>query len=255
MMRRARERNAEYISLAIRSWSAAGGATCQSRLSQNRNDLPRPSVPAASAGRKLRDSSARPSRGPRVAGTRAPNGFQPPFPQTSHTRVIARHSLQFMRPEVAALNRSPNSLRVSSATSTVFGSAMACSLAARFGVSPTTPRSCAAPLPMWSPTTTTPVATPIRIARLEPPASSRLTASTRAPARPEPLAQHLLRARWGSRSNCRISSPIYLATKPPNRWISSVTANLVSADDLAKFFDVEPRGERGRTDEVAEHHG
>jgi hypothetical protein len=29
---------------------------------------------------------------------------------------------------------------------------------------------------------------------------------------------------------------------------------LVSADDLAKFFDIEPRGERGRTDEVAKHH-
>ena len=45
---------------------------------------------------------------------------------------------------------------------TVLGSASACSRAARFGVSPTTACSCAAPAPIRSPTTTSPVAMPTR---------------------------------------------------------------------------------------------
>src|SRR5215468_6973873 len=42
------------------------------------------------------------------------------------------------------------------------GAAAACTRAARFGVSPTTPRSCASPVPTRSPTTTNPVPMPIR---------------------------------------------------------------------------------------------
>ena len=49
-----------------------------------------------------------------------------------------------------------------SAMTTVFGSAMPCRRAARFGVSPTMPRSCASPAPIRSPTTTSPVAMPTR---------------------------------------------------------------------------------------------
>ena len=52
-----------------------------------------------------------------------------------------------------------------SAMTTVFGSAIPCNRAARFGVSPTMPRSCASPDPIRSPTTTTPVAMPIRVCR------------------------------------------------------------------------------------------
>ena len=48
---------------------------------------------------------------------------------------------------------------------TVLGSAIPCRRAARFGVSPTIPRSCDAPDPMSSPTTTRPVAIPTRICR------------------------------------------------------------------------------------------
>jgi len=50
------------------------------------------------------------------------------------------------------------SLRVLSAMTTLFGSARPCKRAARFGVSPTMPRSCASPAPTRSPTTTNPVA-------------------------------------------------------------------------------------------------
>ena len=52
-----------------------------------------------------------------------------------------------------------------SAMTTVFGSAMPCRRAARFGVSPTMPRSCASPDPIRSPTTTSPVAMPTRVCR------------------------------------------------------------------------------------------
>ena len=46
---------------------------------------------------------------------------------------------------------------------TMFGSAMLCRRAARFGVSPTMPCSCASPDPIKSPTTTNPVAIPTRV--------------------------------------------------------------------------------------------
>jgi hypothetical protein len=52
---------------------------------------------------------------------------------------------------------------VLSAITTLFGSARPCKRAARFGVSPTMPRSCASPDPISSPTTTNPVAMPTRV--------------------------------------------------------------------------------------------
>ena len=51
----------------------------------------------------------------------------------------------------------------SSLTRIASGPASACSRAARLGVSPTMVRSCAVPVPMISPTTTRPVAMPIRV--------------------------------------------------------------------------------------------
>ena len=56
----------------------------------------------------------------------------------------------------------PSSRRVDSETTIVSGSARACSREARFGVSPTTPRSRASPSPISSPTMTRPVEMPIR---------------------------------------------------------------------------------------------
>ncbi|MGB7038307.1 MAG: hypothetical protein WBD83_01445 [Xanthobacteraceae bacterium] len=59
-------------------------------------------------------------------------------------------------------NSSPASRRVVASTTTVFGAAADFSRAARFGVSPTTLRSCTSPVPSNSPTTTSPVAMPTR---------------------------------------------------------------------------------------------
>jgi hypothetical protein len=66
-------------------------------------------------------------------------------------------------PMSTSWKRLPRSFRVLSAITTTFGSATPCSRAARFGVSPTIPRSCASPYPIRSPTTTNPVAMPTRV--------------------------------------------------------------------------------------------
>jgi hypothetical protein len=81
--------------------------------------------------------------------------------------------------------RSRTSRRVLAAMTTASGSARVCRRAARLGVSPTTDCSCADPLPIRSPTTTSPVAIPTRAWSLTDPTSRRPTASIKpSPARP-----------------------------------------------------------------------
>ena len=75
------------------------------------------------------------------------------------------NALEVLGPEVLQLEEIAEKPRVRSAMTTVFGSARACRRAARFGVSPTMPRSCASPDPIRSPTTTRPVAMPTRVCR------------------------------------------------------------------------------------------
>jgi hypothetical protein len=81
----------------------------------------------------------------------------------SAAQVRTGSAMRSLAPRSSRSNRLPRSLRVLSAMTTVFGSAMLCSRAARFGVSPTMPRSCASPDPIRSPTTTKPVAMPTRV--------------------------------------------------------------------------------------------
>ena len=73
-------------------------------------------------------------------------------------------ALQPLRAEIAQLEQPPTRRRVAWLITTLPGAASACSRAARFGVSPTTASSCAAPSPIRSPTTTRPVAMPTRAA-------------------------------------------------------------------------------------------
>ena len=63
-------------------------------------------------------------------------------------------ALELGRAEVDVLEQAAEQVLVPSAMTTLPGSASACSRAARFGVSPTTACSCAAPSPISSPTTT-----------------------------------------------------------------------------------------------------
>ena len=47
---------------------------------------------------------------------------------------------------------------------------------------------------------------------------------------------------------------MYLATNPPALVIEIGAATVIGADDLAHVLGIEPRRQRGRADEVAEHH-
>ena len=134
------------------------------------------------------------------------------------------------------------------------GSASACRRAARFGVSPTTASSWAAPSPIRSPTTTSPVAMPTRAASGSPAGvASRATAST--------IASPARTARSAS-SSCA-SGPAEVGQHAVAHELGDVALEagdlardrvLVRAEDLAHLLRVEPGGERGRADEVDEHH-
>ena len=109
-------------------------------------------------------SSSRPTSSVRPPACRA---SKRPSAELARSAAQARTGpampLRFLAPTSCNSNRLPRSFRVPSAMTTMFGSAMPCSRAARFGVSPTIACSCAAPAPMRSPTTTSPVAMPTRV--------------------------------------------------------------------------------------------
>ena len=86
-------------------------------------------------------------------------------------------------PRLASSNSPPTWWRVPSAMTIVLGSARPCIRAARLGVSPTTPRSWAAPEPMRSPTTARPVAMPIRTRNVTRPDSFETASIVASPAR------------------------------------------------------------------------
>ena len=107
-------------------------------------------------------SSSRPTRAvtPRAQGLEAAH-LAELSPKTPPRRVAARpkpSSCSAQGPQDQKARQSAGGC--SRRSPRVFGVAMVCSRAARFGVSPTTPRSCAAPSPIRSPTTTSPVAIP-----------------------------------------------------------------------------------------------
>ena len=74
-------------------------------------------------------------------------------------------ALEVLCSEVLKLEQIAQELSRAFGDDDAFGSAMPCRRAARFGVSPTTAGSCAAPDPIRSPTTTSPVAMPTRVWR------------------------------------------------------------------------------------------
>ena len=83
----------------------------------------------------------------------------------AHARTGPSTPFRSFAPRSLSSNRLPTSLRVFSAITTLFGSAMPCRRAARLGVSPTIVCSWEAPEPIRSPTTTRPVAMPTRVYR------------------------------------------------------------------------------------------
>ena len=91
------------------------------------------------------------------------SAFHRTWPQRHKSSHRPGDALRSFGPTSPSSKRLPRSFRVASAMTTVFGSAIPCKRAARFGVSPTMPRSCASPDPIKSPTMTNPVAMPTRV--------------------------------------------------------------------------------------------
>ena len=163
--------------------------------------------------------------------------------------------LRFCGPRSLTSNRPPNSLRVPSAITTLSGSAIACSRAARFGVSPTTPRSCASPEPRRSPTTT--ISGRDAHAHVQRRTGGclqlRRGLDDREPSLNRVLGVVLVRLgvaesrRPRRRGNCADETSALLD--------QARAAFLIGSDTPAHVFRIEPRRDRGRTHEIAEHYG
>src|SRR5208337_1428349 len=134
------------------------------------------------------------------------------------------------------------------------GSARACRRAARFGVSPTTACSCAAPAPIRSPTTTSPVAMPTRTCKGMPAAVVSFgAASTRAsPACTACFGVMLVGQRIAEIGQHPV--PHVLRDEPAGLADEIGAAAVIRADDLAQILGIEPRRECRRADQIAEHH-
>ena len=139
-----------------------------------------------------------------------------------------------------------------SAMTTVFGSAMPCKRAARFGVSPTMPCSCAAPDPIRSPTTTTPVAMPTRVWSGAWVFRALTAADQLQPGPHRPLGVVLVRLRIAEVHEHAIAH--VLRYEPAEALHSLGDALLIGGDDLAQVLRVHTGRECGRTDKVREHH-
>src|SRR5215472_6055303 len=136
---------------------------------------------------------------------------------------------------------------------TVFGSARPCSLAARFGVSKTTDCSCADPSPIRSPTTTRPVAIPTRACSVTELTSRRPTTSTIPnPARTARSASSLVCTRIAEIDEDAVAH--VLGNEAVERGDSFADRAMIGSNDLAEILGIEPRRERGRADQIAEHH-
>ena len=123
---------------------------------------PSPSFACCQRRNKSSSSSSRPTSGVVPERNASKRLTTPLSPTTRQAALWLGKTGERLGPEILDLEQVPICRRVLSATTRVPGRASACRRAARFGVSPTTPRSCAAPAPIRSPTTTRPLAMPIR---------------------------------------------------------------------------------------------
>src|SRR5580693_5976574 len=137
-----------------------------------RRDLPIPGSPETSTTCPLpafaccqrlsrrSSSSSRPTSGVASERSASKRLNTPLSPTIRQARCASENPASACWPRSSISNRAPICRRVLSAMTSVSGAASPCSRAARFSVSPTTPRSCAAPVPIKSPTTTRPLAMP-----------------------------------------------------------------------------------------------
>src|SRR5215470_7950814 len=132
------------------------------RLAGNQDDLPIPLLGLHPAAQQKLDVLVATDERRRCCTERLEPALHralPDHPVGFNRGCKALHS---MRPRSSYSNKLPSSRRVAGPITTVPGAAAACSRAARFGVSPTTPRSCDSPDPISWPTTTRPVSIPTR---------------------------------------------------------------------------------------------
>lgn len=136
---------------------------------------------------------------------------------------------------------------------TVFGSAIACRRAARFGVSPMMLRSFVSPDPIRSPTTTSPVAMPMRGLQR----GARLDCGHRSDqleSRPyRPFGIVLMRARKAEINQHAVA--MVLRNKPIEATHRLGDHVLIGQNDLTQIFRVHAGGKCRRSHKVGEHHG
>ena len=184
-----------------RSFAArrAQGGTCRSRARPKAGTLvPFRRLPAARrSSRKISSIAPNQGREPAVcvASKRLPGRLSPRPPDCERAAKPLRRCV----PRSSSQNRPPTSRRVDSQRTTVPGSASVCRRAARLGVSPMTESRSYACWLVRSPTTTWPVAMPIRrqAALLFRPAAARPPRPSRG--RRAPHARHRPRAPAASR--------------------------------------------------------
>src|SRR5215472_5282641 len=198
-------------------------------------------------------SSSRPTSGlsadPRNASNRLSTALGR---NTCQTRTGAAMPFTSTAPRSWYSKRSPTSRRVPAAMTTAPCSASACSRAARFGVSPTTDCSCAEPLPIRSPTTTSPVAIPTRLQLdgFDIETANGVDQTESSPHRP--LGVVLVGARIAEIDENAVAH--VLRDKSIEAADDIGDSAVIGGDDLAVILGIEARGERGRADEIVEHH-
>src|SRR6516165_3164723 len=214
---------------------------------------PSPSVALKKHRRNNSNSSLRPTRAVNSVARSASKRLATKLAcSTAHARTGPAIPLRLLIPRSLSWKKLPRSLRVLSATTTVLGSAMLWSRAARFGVSPTMPRSSDSPDGITCPTTTTPVAIPtrdlLRSTRLEP-------SNYRNQLKPSPdrsLGVVLMGMRITKVHKDAI--PHISGDEPAEVAHGLGDAFLIGRNDLSQVLRVHAGGKRGRTDQVREHH-
>ena len=201
VVRRAVVAHARARSPAAAPAARARGATCRSRA-RRRAGRPAPRRPwrapsGPEAGQLLLAADQRQRRARLGASNRSSTTRSP---ITAKARTGASMPLSDAGPRSSSSNMPPTRRRVASEMTTLPGSARACSRAARFGVSPTTTSSRAAPSPTRSPTTTRPVAIPTRAASGSPAGVRAGRPPRRSPSPPGRRARPHPRAPGASRS-------------------------------------------------------
>src|SRR5271166_6594374 len=155
-------------------------------------------------------------------------------PSAAYASTGSSSPLTACRPKSFRRNRSPISRRVAEETTTPPESARPWSRAARLGVSPTTTCSCAAPFPSVG--LKAPHGFGDVESRMDRARRVILVRAGKAEGRQNPVAKEFRDKSVIARQHARAGV-------------------LIGVDDLAHVLGIEPRRQRGRADEVAEHDG